>query len=331
MSLDSLVRDYGDPFEEALCCRRDCALFDFSFVYRARVSGRDAVRRIEQFQPRNVRDMAVGQIRYSVKTDQRMRVRSDLTLWRCAPDRFEIMSGLQEDILELLALAGPGFQVEDLSAATAILALQGPNSLDRLGPYLDSAALRRLPYFAFVDARIAGMRCVIARLGYSGEQGFEILLEQSCKQQLWDMLTEQVRPAGFAAIDVLRIEAGFFLFSNECRIAPSMADLGLSSLLKSGIDSASLRFTGFRAESDSRPVLWQPRTRRVAEPPDGAIAVTSACYSPLYEGVIGLGFVALDNCREEARSAADADFRQITLCALPFYDPGKRIPRSPWK
>jgi aminomethyltransferase len=107
LSIDQLVRDYGDPYDVARICRRECALFDFSFVHRARVSGRNALREVESFQPREVRNMAIGQIRYSVKTDQQKRVRSDLTLWRVATDSFEIMSGFRDDILELLSLAAP--------------------------------------------------------------------------------------------------------------------------------------------------------------------------------------------------------------------------------
>ena len=60
LSLADLVRDYGDPQREAMRCGQDCALFDFSFVYRMRVSGRDAIHNIELFQPRIVRDMSIG-------------------------------------------------------------------------------------------------------------------------------------------------------------------------------------------------------------------------------------------------------------------------------
>ena len=98
--------------------------------------------------------MAIGQIRYSVKTDQQKRVRSDLTLWRVAANSFEIMSGFRDDIQEILSLAGPGVEVDDLSENTAIVAIQSRNALDKLGRHMDTESLRTLPYFGFIDSQI---------------------------------------------------------------------------------------------------------------------------------------------------------------------------------
>lgn len=274
--------------------------------------------------------MAIGQIRYSVKTDQQKRVRSDLTLWRVATDSFEIMSGFRDDILELLSLAGPGFEVDDLSQDTAIVAIQGHNALDKLARCMDTDSLRALPYFGFIDAQIDGMPCVIGRLGYSGEQGFEILIGQSSKARLWDMLAEEIAPAGLAAIDILRIEAGFFLFTNECRIQPSVAELGLSRLLGLANDQPEMRLTAFKADSDSHPVLWRSKMSCLSRPAEAAITITSACYSPHLGCTIGLGFVAAGQVREPVVDP-DNEFHSIELLAAPAYDPEKRIPRLPWK
>ena len=149
LSLADLVRDYGDPHAEAMCCRQDCALFDFSFVYRIRVSGRNAIARIEQFQPRSVSDMSIGQIRYSVKLNAQGRVRSDLTLWRYAEDVFEIMSGCAEDVSDLHAQAGEEFNLQDLSESTAILSLQGPNTLAQLACFMDVTDVSSSALFSF--------------------------------------------------------------------------------------------------------------------------------------------------------------------------------------
>jgi aminomethyltransferase len=168
LSIADLVRDYGDPQREAMRCQQDCALFDFSFVYRARVSGGDVLHKIESFQPRIVGDMSKGQIRYSVKNDPQGRVRSDLTLWRFSDDVFEIMSGCEQDMVELRALQGEGFVVDDLSESTAILAVQGPNTLAQLAALTDVTALSELPYFRFTKAVICAIPCLVGRLGYSG-------------------------------------------------------------------------------------------------------------------------------------------------------------------
>lgn len=329
LSIDQLVPDFGDPYREASACRADCALFDFSFVYRARVSGVDAVFELEKFQPRKVGDMASGQIRYSVKTDRLQRVRSDLTLWRLGENCFDVMSGCRQDIDDLRNLEHTDFRLEDLSESTAIIAVQGPNALSRLADCMDVKRIRTLAYFNFTTAKIAGVDCSIGRLGYCGERGVEFLIDQSCKQAVWEQLCERIKPAGFAAIDILRIEAGFILFTNECRILSSCSEMGLADLLGLAPGNDGIRLTGFKAETGSTPLLWQSKHNRVARPRRGEIRITSACYSPYLKRNIGLGFVRADHASESAVDPDD-EFSEINICPLPFYDPAKTIPRQVW-
>jgi glycine cleavage system aminomethyltransferase T len=332
LSIDQLIRDYGDPQAEARSCRQDCALFDFSFVYRARASGRDAIRKIEQFQPRKVADMSVGQLRYSVKNDAGGRVRSDLTLWRLADEVFEIMSGCSTDIVELLSLQERGFKVDDLSETTAILALQGPNTMACLARHMDVGSIMTLPYFHFVEAEIGGVACVIGRLGYSGEQGVEILIEQTRKAWLWELLCEQAAPAGFAAIDILRIEAGFFLFTNECRILPTISELGLSRLLDDGGAKPEIRLTAFKSETQGEVdlTLWQPSSDLVRRPGFNEISVTSACYSPHFDQAIGLGFIPAEHDGSYISDPQNA-FTNIEVFGPALIDSCKIRPRQSWR
>jgi aminomethyltransferase len=332
LSLADLVRDYGNPQREAMRCRQDCALFDFSFVYRMRVSGRDVIRKIEQFQPRSVRDMSIGQIRYSVKNDAQGRVRSDLTLWRFSEHVFEIMSGCEQDMIELRALGDEEFKLDDLRETTAIVALQGPNTLAQLAAFTDVAALKQLPYFNFTEVEICGISCLVGRLGYSGEAGFELLFEQSQKDHLWALLSRQFAPAGFAAIDILRIEAGFFLFTNECRVAPSIAELGLSALIEAGAPGPEIQLVAFKADTQKERNLtvWQPTQTVMRRPIQGEITVTSACFSPQFNGVLGLGFVTFGLTGDSLIDPTH-QFHNLKSCPLPPYDPHKSKPRSAWQ
>ena len=331
LSIEQLVRDYGDPQEEARRCRRDCALFDFSFVCRVRVRGRDAIRKIEQFQPRKVADMKVGQVRYSVKTDCSGRVRSDLTLWRCADSVFELMSGCRSDVVELVSLRGADFEVQDLSESTAILALQGPNTLTSLSRHMDVGSISELSYFHFVETGLAGIPCVVGRLGYSGEAGVEIIFAHEHKTRLWELLCEGVHPAGFAAIDILRIEAGFFLFTQECRVAPTISELGLAGLLADKGSKPEIRLVAFRADAASATnlTLWQPPPGPVGRPAANEISITSACYSPHFDGAIGLGFVPAGHSIGPV-SDPGSNFMNIEICSPPMLDPRKTRPRGPW-
>lgn len=275
--------------------------------------------------------MSIGQLRYSVKTDSQGRVRSDLTLWRCADEVFEIMSGCSTDVVELLALQDTGFHVDDLSETTAILALQGPNTMTRLARHMDVGSIMALSYFHFSETEIAGIPCVIGRLGYSGEAGVEILLEQTHKAWLWDLLCEQVAPAGFAAIDILRIEAGFFLFTNECRVSPSISELGLSGQVDDTGTKSEIRFSAFKADTESAMdlTLWQPSGGLVRRPAFNEICVTSAYYSPHFDRAIGLGFVPAEH-ESDLISDPRNTFINIEVCTPPMFDPRKIRPLQSW-
>ena len=327
--LEDLVSDYGDPFGEALACRTDCALFDFSFVRRARVSGPRAISVIEAFQPRSVAGMDCGQICYSVTTDCTGGVGSDLTIWRHSQDVFDVMSGHPDDPSLLEAHQSEGAVVENLSWDTAITSIQGPSSLRVLEGLTDTNQLSKLPYFQFTEIELGDINCLVGRLGYTGERGFEIIVGGADKAALWALLSERARPAGFAAVDILRIEAGFMLFLNECRIRPTVDDLGLGHLLGSSPSASRLRFTGFTANTERRPVLWQPRSKIVDAPSGGAIAITSACYSPHFQKIIGLGFVG-NSHHEQSANDPTGEFHRISVHPQPLYDPQKLIPRSPW-
>jgi len=332
LSIAQLVRDYGDPQGEAQRCRQHCALFDFSFVYRLRVSGREVIRILENFQPRRLRDMPIGQIRYSVRNDALGRVRSDLTLWRFGEHVFEVMSGCEQDIVELAALQDEELNVHDLSETTAILALQGPDTLAQLATLADVTALSKLSYFSFTQVEICGIPCLLGRLGYSGEAGFELLVEQSHKERLWALLTEKVAPAGFAAIDILRIEAGFLLFTNECRIHPTIAELGLLKLIEQPAPGPAIQLVTFTADSTKNPdlSLWQPAANAIRRPSRGEVTITSACFSPHFNCAIGLGFVTFDLVSDSVHDPSN-EFSDLKICSPPLYDPYKQRPRVAWQ
>ena len=100
-----LIRDYGSWQEEALACRNDCALFDFSFMSRVRISGDGAKSALSAFQTRQIEDMKINRIRYALRIDAQERVVADLTIWRLADNSFELMSGRYSDIADLMALS----------------------------------------------------------------------------------------------------------------------------------------------------------------------------------------------------------------------------------
>lgn len=326
-----LVRQYGDPEDEARACRSECALFDFSFIARARVSGPDALAAIAHLTPRPLEHLRPGRIAYALREDAVGQLVSDLTIWRHG-DHYEVMSGRSEDIADLLDAAPADCRVEDLSDSHAIFALQGPKSLDVLAPHLDAEAIARLSYFAFTKARLRDVPCMVGRLGYTGEQGFEIVLPRAAARQVWDDLARRACPAGFAAADILRIEAGFVLFANEFQVPVTASEAGLQRFADMRRDprERNISLVCFTAATREKPVLWRPGAP-VARPLAGILTITSACHSVVANGTLGLGF-ALRADLDAGRRLADprGRFADIRVAPLPFYDRGKRRPRAGW-
>jgi glycine cleavage system aminomethyltransferase T len=211
---------------------------------------------------------------------------------------------------------------------TAILAVQGPRSLACLAALAPPEQLRGLAYFAQAAMTIAGVSCRVGRLGYTGERGFEIVAPRADKDALWTMLTECARPAGFAAADMLRIEAGFILFANELRFPVTPAELGLARFAAASKAAPCVRLVGFRAKTESDPTLFTPSAAATFPPALGTILVTSACRSLTADGVIGLGYVATEATGDLVDSTGI--FHEVTAVGLPFIDPGKRRPRGDW-
>ena len=329
-ALPPLRIDYGDPLGEARACRSRCALFDFSFVHRARVHGPRVVADLEAFCSRTLGDLQPGRIRYALRCDADAAVVADLTVWRIDPLSFEVMSGRARDISDLRACCAPSTEVEDRSGDAAIFALQGPSALRVLAPLTDSERLARVPYYGFATGLVAGVECLLGRLGYSGERGFEVLVPSGHAPMLWETLAARARPAGFAAIDMLRIEAGFMLFAHECLLRPSAAELGLATLVNEPAPAPRMRLVCFRADAREKPLAWHPPTP-LRRPVPGTITVTSASWSVHADAVLGLGFVpAAEHGIGRRPRASVAGFENLELVPMAWIDPAKTRPRGPW-
>src|SRR5262245_64388792 len=114
----TLLRDYGDPEREAHACRTGCALFDFSFVGRARLEGPGALDAIAQLTRRPLTGLMPGQIRYALRADSNGRLLSELTVWKHDEGRHDVESGRSEGIDELLRAAWARVEWEGYATPT---------------------------------------------------------------------------------------------------------------------------------------------------------------------------------------------------------------------
>ena len=334
----AVIDDFGDPAGEARACRTACALFDFSFVECAQLRGGASREAVEAFTGRSLAQLAIGRICYALRVDAADHLLADLTVWRTHEDTFEVMSGRHEDVADLIACAGPGLCVTAL-ADRAIFSVQGPGSVDALQRLGRIDGIAALPYFGFIDGEVATIPCRIGRLGYTGEAGFEIICPKSAAQRLWQTLAPHARPAGFIALDMLRIEAGLALFCNEFRVPATPAEAGLGRFYHRALPPPSIELVSFVAAPGRHAWPRRPGGLSLPRPSTtGEIAVTSACTSVVAASngaggggdIVGLGYVLAGQNPGAALHDPSGSFRDIRRTALPYYDQAKRRPRLPW-
>lgn len=322
--------DFGDGQAEARATRQSCCLFNFSFLARARLEGPGSLIAISQVTDRPLSDMKVGQIRYALHCDALGHAISDLTIWRTGEMAFEVFSGMQADI-DLLKSTAEGCHVSDLGGS-AVIAIQGPRSLAALAEVADVKAIAQLRYFTFCKAVIAGSECTVGRLGYTGEAGFEIVSDDRGDfPKLWDSLSRVARPAGYQAAEILRIEAGFPLFTQEFRIPAYPSEMGLGRYHRHQPVPPRLKLVSFRASGLEPNQVWTPSPDLTGPDGSGAITVTSACYSQLAQATLGLGFILADTPGQSSHlTDVRGEFQNVSRVSIPFYDPAKCRPRSRW-
>lgn len=213
---------------EHIHCRNHAGLFDVSHMGQLRLSGESAAQMLESLVPSDVVNLSSGKARYTFFTNAQGGILDDLIISN-AGDHFYIVvnaSMRDQDIAHLREHLGD-CTLEEL-ADSALIALQGPKAAEILGQYCEQAL--SLNFMETLVAPIAGVDCRVSRLGYTGEDGFEISIPQSSVVTIARLLLEHENcmPAGLGARDSLRLEAGLSLYGNEINTTttPVEASLG---------------------------------------------------------------------------------------------------------
>ncbi|MGE5791082.1 MAG: aminomethyltransferase family protein [Bacteroidota bacterium] len=323
------VAVYTDAVEEHLATRRSCGLFDFSFMGHFEIAGAGARAFLDRLQTRNLALLGPGRIAYTLLLRPDGTVFIDATVWCLAPDRYWLFTGRRSDFAFVAeAVRELGVVVRDLSGATTVLAVQGPESARVLERHLGAAP--GLAYFGFREAKLAGVPVTIGRLGYSGELGYEVIVPGDAASTVWQRLAADARECGFDAANSLRIESGYILFTNELAGPVNPFELGLERL----VSYDGRAFTGSGALHDLRRREPARRLRGfsgfVRRHPSSAAAfpraeITSRIRSPTLGGELALGFAPADAAAGAIVSVSGAE--RARVCRLPFFDPGRVLPR----
>lgn len=295
---------YTSIVEEHHAVRQRVGLFDISHMGEVLVAGPNAETVLNRLLTNDVRKISVGEAQYTLMCNERGCVIDDLIVYRVEPTVYLLVvnaGNIEKDFAWMNAHASAAAVFDNQSDQTAAMALQGPLA----AKFLENSA--RVGHFHIERESVFGKICWVARTGYTGEDGFEILCDAADAIEIWTELLEMgaefdIKPCGLGARDTLRLEACLPLHGQDLTEETSPIEAGLT------------RFVSFdKGEFVGRPVLIEQKEKGVARklaafkmtdkspPPRPHYAVkaggrtvgevTSGTQSPTLGIGIGLGYV----------------------------------------
>src|SRR5262249_39367409 len=284
---------YEGVIPEHLAVRRDWGLFDVSHMGQLHVEGPRAAEFLQGVLSNDLDRVADGGAQYTLLTNDRGGIVDDLIAYRLNPCRFLLVvnAGNAAAAYDWLKTRETrGVEVTNVSDEYGLLAVQGPQAIERLG--LDAAAP-----FTHAMGEIAGDEVMVCRTGYTGERGVELMCMEEDTGALWDAVVALgATPCGLGARDTLRLEVCYPLHGNDITEDTDAISAGLG-----WVCALDKEFTGVealrRVKSDgparklSAFVMVDKAIPRQGMPIEGGGEVTSGTHSPMLDVGIGMGYV----------------------------------------
>ena len=284
---------YEGVIPEHRAVRSDCGAFDVSHMGQLHVDGPAAQQFLQAMLSNDVDRVGDGEAQYTLLTNERGGIVDDLIVYRFAHGQFLLVvnaSNREPDYEWLKEREARGVEVRDASDEYALVAVQGPRSLERL-------ELPDAPSFTHAMGEVDGIEVLVCRTGYTGELGVELCCAAEDATVLWDAVLERgAVPCGLGARDTLRLEVCYPLHGNDItpETDPISAGLGWACKLET-------EFTGveeLRRIRDDGPaeklvafVMEEKAVPRRDMPIEGGGRVTSGTHSPMLDRGIGMGYV----------------------------------------
>ena len=328
---------YRSITDEHQGVRQRSGLFDIAHMGRLWISGSDAVRFLDRIVTNHVAKMHSGQIRYSLVCNEQGGVLDDILIYRLENACLLVVNGAnREKIVDWLDQHRSKFDVEidDRTQSTFMLAFQGPLAESGLQSQVP-VNLGELRYYRLVETEVRGITSVVSRTGYTGEDGFELIVPGEKAHEVWETLIKTGEPAplacGLGCRDTLRLEAAMPLYGHEMDETIDPVTAGL----RFGVKLDKDEFIGKQALLDSASRTDLPvrvglvlSGKRIARQGAALLhdettvgAVTSGTFSPTLAESIAMGYVRRES--SAVGTQLDVDIRgkrhSARIVKLPFY------------
>lgn len=332
----SLPLQYEGIVPEHRAVRTDCGMFDISHMGRLHCRGSGAAELLEWVCTNAIGTMQAGQVRYSLICHEGGGTLDDVLVYRWGADEFSLVVNAinRERVVAWLEQHRGCRRVEiiDETLATAMIAVQGPASAAAVAD-LFADDVRTLKYYHACRTRYCAAPVWVSRTGYTGEDGFEVVVPAGDARGLWEALRGRgVRPCGLGARDTLRLEAGMPLYGHELTDEINPIQAGLTWAVKFSKGDFVGRAALERAREDrSLPVRvgLELEGRRAARQGYRVLAVdgqavgtvTSGSFCPWLELSLAMAYVvpAAAEVGTPLRIEASGTLLQAAVVPLPFY------------
>jgi aminomethyltransferase len=330
--------EYSGILSEHEAVRTRAGLFDVSHMGEIDIRGPGALDLVQWVSCNDVSKLRVGQAHYSGLMTDRGTFVDDLLVHKFSDDHYFLCvnaSNQDRDFDHIRAHNRFGARAENAGPRYSQLALQGPRALEVLQP-LTSVSLAPIPYYHFCFGRVLNLECLIARTGYTGEDGFELYFDPAHSEELWEALMNAgssagLLPCGLGARNTLRLEAGMCLYGHEIDETTTPLDAGLGWICK--LDKGQFLGSGPIAEEKKsgikrKLVGFEMLDKRIGR--DGypvsirggeAGVVTSGGPAPLFKKKNGMAYVPLASTGlgTEIEIAMRGQLAPARIIPLPFY------------
>jgi aminomethyltransferase len=293
---------------------------------------------LEGLVPTGVQPQPPGKAFYTLLLNDSGGIIDDLIIERLGDDRYMVVvnaANAEIDLRHMMAHSSGGFEMDDLTPSTAMFAVQGPKAVDSLQP-LTGADLTQLKRFRCAETKVSGERALVSRTGYTGEDGFEVIVygtpdRPGGSTRVWERIVATSTPCGLGSRDSLRLEAGFPLHGSDIDQNTNPFEADLAWVISAG----KADYLGHDALDE--PAARQPEAVRRGLVLDSGIprhgfdvtdtsgkvgVVTSGTFSPILRKGVAQCRVRSDHSAFGTR--VNVEVREIpavgTITKPPFYD-----------
>jgi sarcosine oxidase subunit alpha len=346
--------DYGDPEGEALAVNRAAGLIDVSTLGKLLVRGPDAADFLDRLYPNRFSNLKPGRIRYGVISSDAGRIVDDGTICRLDEETFYVTTtssgagAVEEWFSWWLADWRLQVQLTDLTQGLSAVNLAGPKAREIMAAVTDLDCSNEA--FTYLDGKrapVAGVQCLILRIGFVGEVGYEIHFPAAYGEHVWDALMKAgephgLRPFGLEPQRILRLQKMHILVGQDTDSESTPFGAAMSWIVKLDKEQDWIGKWALEhyEQSPASTELVGFTLTNGAVPTEGAVVVdaqglpagqvTSARHSPVLGRTIGMAWVPNDIARDGAAITISDEGRQLhgEIQTKPFYDPEGEVLRS---